>query len=76
MTKSYALFLSLTIFHPDCLQYNIDISLNGQQFTGFPSSFRFIVNLLLIMYFLDIKIKNISPICGTNIGGTVVKVIA
>eukprot|EP00828_Plagiopyla_frontata_P012276 TRINITY_DN16991_c0_g1_i4.p1 TRINITY_DN16991_c0_g1~~TRINITY_DN16991_c0_g1_i4.p1 ORF type:complete len:357 (-),score=85.13 TRINITY_DN16991_c0_g1_i4:22-1092(-) len=51
-------------FHPDCLQFNVDISLNGQQFTGFPSSFRF----------YNIKIKDIYPKNGTNVGGTTVKV--
>ncbi|KAL4436169.1 hypothetical protein ABPG74_018153 [Tetrahymena malaccensis] len=32
---------TLTEFNNDSLNYNVDVSLNGQQFTGQPSSFRF-----------------------------------
>lgn len=51
--------------HSDTLFFNVDISLNGQQFSGSPSSFRF----------YDIQIETISPDGGPSEGGTTVKII-
>ena len=31
----------LSQYDPDSLQYNVDISLNGQQFSGYPIIFRY-----------------------------------
>jgi len=39
--KIHCLVPKLETFTMESLQYNVDISLNGQQFTGQPSSFRF-----------------------------------
>ena len=54
----------LSDFDPECLQYNIDISLNGQQFSGYPIIFRF----------FDIQITSVLPTNGTMEGGNVMKI--
>lgn len=54
----------LNDFEPDNLQYNIDISLNGQQFSGYPIIFRF----------YDIQITSIIPNNGMLDGGNILKI--
>jgi hypothetical protein len=47
-------------YHPDNLQFNIDIALNGQQFTGHSQKFRY----------YDIHITEVNPPMGPSEGGT------
>jgi len=54
----------LESFDQDSLQFNVDVALNGQQFTGRPLPFRY----------YDIKIQKISPSIGLSEGGTSIKV--
>lgn len=46
------------------LQFNVDVALNGQQFTGRPLQFRY----------YDIHVERIEPGIGTSGGGTVINV--
>lgn len=48
----------------DGLQFNVDVALNGQQFTGRPLQFRY----------YDIVIDKIEPSIGPSEGGTVINV--
>lgn len=50
-------------FDPSYLQFNVDMAINGQQFTGQPLKFRY----------YDIKIKEIVPPNGPSEGGTNLK---
>jgi len=50
-------------FNPDNLQFNIDVALNGQQFTGHPLNFRY----------YDVRITEIQPPLGPTEGGTVLR---
>lgn len=47
------------------LQFNVDIALNGQQFTGHPLTFRY----------YDVNIKAIEPAFGPSEGGTIIRLI-
>ena len=55
---------ALDTFDPDSLQFNVDVALNGQQFTGKPIAFRY----------YDIKIKEITPSIGASEGGTIISI--
>ena len=46
------------------MQFNVDVALNGQQFTGRPLQFRY----------YDIRIEKIDPSIGPSEGGTVINV--
>lgn len=46
------------------LQFNVDVALNGQQFTGRPLQFRY----------YDIHVDKIDPSIGSSEGGTVINV--
>lgn len=48
------------------LSFNVDVALNGQQFTGKPLQFRY----------YDIHIDKIDPSIGSSEGGTVINVRA
>jgi len=50
----------LANYDPDHMSYNVDVALNGQQFTGKPVNFRY----------YDVEIKNIEPDFGPSTGGT------
>jgi hypothetical protein len=47
-------------FDPEQLTYNVDVALNGQQFTGRPVMFRY----------YDVKIQEVQPAIGPSEGGT------
>lgn len=47
------------------LQFNLDIALNGQQFTGHPLKFRY----------YDVKITSIEPALGPSQGGTNIRLL-
>lgn len=49
----------------ESFQFNVDVALNGQQFSGQPSSFRF----------YKIKVDSISPNVGAFEGGLKIKII-
>ena len=49
---------------PISLSFNVDVALNGQQFTGKPLQFRY----------YDIQVKKIDPAIGSSEGGTVINV--
>ena len=51
-------------FDPEGLQYNVDIALNGQQFTGSPVIFRY----------FDLQIHSAEPSMGMSEGGTIIKI--
>jgi hypothetical protein len=51
-------------FDPDSLQFNVDVALNGQQFTGKPIAFRY----------YNIDIKEISPNLGNSEGGAIISI--
>ncbi len=53
---------SMTSLSYKLLHFNIDVSLNGQQFTGLPSSFRF----------YDVKVTKIHPSNSPSSGDTYV----
>lgn len=52
-------------YDPENLQFNVDIALNGQQFTGHPLKFRY----------YDVKIREIEPAYGPSEGGSSLKLI-
>lgn len=52
-------------YHPENLQFNVDIALNGQQFTGHPLKFRY----------YDIRIKEVNPPMGPSEGGTSLRLV-
>lgn len=52
-------------FHPDNLQFSVDIALNGQQFSGHPLQFRY----------YNIEIKSLAPMLGPSTGGTNMRLI-
>lgn len=52
----------LESFDGDNLQFNVDIALNGQQFTGKPLTFRY----------YDVQIKQICPNLGPSEGGSLI----
>jgi len=52
-------------FDPSNLRFNVDIALNGQQFTGHPLKFRY----------YDIKIHEIVPPNGPSEGGTTLQLV-
>ena len=47
------------------MQFNVDVALNGQQFTGRPLQFRY----------YDIHIDKIDPAIGTSQGGTTINIM-
>lgn len=51
-------------YDQDSLQFNVDVALNGQQYTGRPLPFRY----------YDIYIEKIEPSIGLSEGGTVINV--
>lgn len=52
-------------FDPENLQFNVDIAINGQQFTGHPLKFRY----------YDVKIGAIEPSNGPSEGGTNIRLV-
>ena len=52
-------------YDSDNLQFNVDIALNGQQFTGHPLKFRY----------YDVNISEILPAFGPSEGGTTISLI-
>jgi len=46
------------------LSFNVDVALNGQQFTGKPLQFRY----------YDIQVEKIDPAIGSSEGGTIINV--
>jgi hypothetical protein len=55
---------NLNALYPGILNYNVDISLNGQQFLGSPSVFRY----------YDIKVERIYPTITTHEGSTLMTI--
>ena len=50
----------MTSFDPEQMLYQVDVALNGQQFTGKPVNFRY----------YDVRIQKILPALGPETGGT------
>lgn len=54
----------LSSYDQENLQFNVDVALNGQQFTGRPLQFRY----------YDINIEKVEPALGPSEGGTIINV--
>jgi hypothetical protein len=52
-------------YDPNNLQFNLDIALNGQQFTGHPLKFRY----------YDVHITEVQPALGPSEGGTQIRLV-
>lgn len=52
-------------YEQDSLQFNVDIALNGQQFTSKPLPFRY----------YDIQVEQIVPVMGPSEGGTQISIM-
>jgi len=52
-------------FSQNQVEYNVDVSINGQQFSGFPMIYRF----------YEIKIEKMEPNISSTEGGLIIKII-